>query len=93
MYFFCCKNQLVFKWYQSQNCIYPLHTTHNFCSIVSKKYCISFNIRLLSVRIAKWLECHAGEQGVAGSNPGGDIHHHFEFFAYFPLITARRIPY
>ena len=50
-------------------------------------------MRLLSVPIAERLECHAGERGVAGSNPGGDIHHDFEFFAYFPLITARRICY
>ena len=56
------------------------HTPQMCCSIVSKNYCISFNIRLLSVLIAEWLECHAGERGVAGSNPGGDMRHHFEFF-------------
>ena len=73
--------------------IYPLNTTQNSCSIVSKKVLyISFDIILLSVPIAEWLECHPGERGVAGSNTGGDIHH-FELFAYFPLITARRIPY
>ena len=40
-----------------------------------------------------WLEGHAGKQGVAGSIPGGGIPYDFEFFDYFPLITARRRPY
>ena len=41
-----------------------------------------------------WLEGHAGKQalGVAGSIPGGGIPYDFEFFDYFPLITARRRP-
>ena len=40
-----------------------------------------------------WLEGHAGKQWVAGSIPGGGIPYDFEFFDYFPLITARRRPY
>ena len=43
--------------------------------------------------MAEWLEGHAGKQGVAGSIPGGGIYYHFEFFAYIPVITARRRPY
>ena len=42
--------------------------------------------------IADCVEGHAGKQGVAGSIPGGGTHH-FEIFAYIPLITARRRPY
>ena len=36
---------------------------------------------LISLPIAEWLELYAGEQGVAGSIPGGGIHYHFEIFA------------
>ena len=43
--------------------------------------------------IVEWLEKHTGKRGVAGSIPGGGIKYHFEFFAYIPLMTARRRPY
>ena len=35
----------------------------------------------LTVPIAKWLERHAGKQGVAGSIPGGGTYFHFELCA------------
>ena len=57
-----------------------------------QKYCKSFNM-LLTGSVAKWLEGHAGKRGVAGSITGGGIYFHFEFFAWFPLLTARRSPY
>ena len=44
----------------------------------------------LTVPNAEWLKEHAGKQAVSGSIPGGGIHYHFEFFAYFSLITTRR---
>ena len=47
----------------------------------------------LTVPVAEWLEGHAGKQGVAGSIAGGNIHYHFEFFAYGTLFTSRRRPY
>ena len=31
-------------------------------------------------------------EGIAGSIPGTDIYFHFEFFASFPYLTARRSP-
>ena len=75
------------------NVLYIPYTLHRILVVsYRKKYCISFIIRFLSVPIAEWLKCHAGQWGVAGSNPGGEIHH-FEFFLYFPLITTRLIPY
>ena len=43
--------------------------------------------------VAEWFERDAGKRRVAGSIPGGGIYFHFEFFAYFPLLSARRIPY
>ena len=38
---------------------------------------------------AEWLERHAGKQVVIGSIPGGGTYFHFEFCAFFPLLTAR----
>ena len=45
----------------------------------------------LTFPIAEKLERHAGKQEVAGSIPDGGIYFHFEFFAYFPLLTAREV--
>ena len=36
----------------------------------------------LTVPTAEWLEGLAGKHGIVGSSPRGDIHYHFEFFAY-----------
>ena len=44
----------------------------------------------LTVSVAESFERHAGKQGVACSIPGVGIYFHFEFFAYFPLLTARQ---
>ena len=41
-----------------------------------------------TVPIAKWLEGHAGKQGVACSITGGGIYYPFEFFANIPLIQC-----
>ena len=46
-----------------------------------------------TVPIAEWLEWHTEKQGVAGSIPVGGIYFHFEFCAYFPMLTAQRRPY
>ena len=74
--------------------IYPLHTIHSSCSIVStKKYCKSSNNMSISLPIAEWLEGHAGKQGVAGSIPGGGIYYYFRIFANGTLFTSRRRPY
>ena len=43
--------------------------------------------------IAEWLEWRARKQGVHGSNPLGGTYFHFEFFAYFPLLTILRSLY
>ena len=68
-----------------------MHTYENHMSIL---YLVKQVARVRATApIAESLEGHAGKQGVAGSIPGGGILYHFEFFAYIPLITARRQPY
>ena len=58
-----------------------------------KKKCKSFSKMSLTVPTAEWLERHVGKQGVAGSTPGGNMYFHFEVFAFFPFLTARRKAY
>ena len=60
---------------------------------LAKQKCKNFNKMSLTAQIAEWLEQHAGKQGVAGSIPVGGTYFHFEFCAYFPLLTVRRRPY
>ena len=68
-----------------------MYTIQSSCSV--NTYCKSSKNTSSTARIVEWLEGNADKRGIAGSNPSGGINYHFEFFAYFPLITARRRPY
>ena len=47
----------------------------------------------LTVPIVKWLERHAGKQGIACSIPSGGTCFNFEFSAYFSLLTDKLRPF